>query len=299
MKPFPSLTCLAAGHFTHDRYGDTLKPGGSVLYAARTLLALGGDVGIASAVGEDFQFSGETKGARLYMTPGRVTTVFENTYPENAPRLMLVEDVAKSVLPDGVPGERRGPDVLFLAPVIGEIPLELWLSAMSPRVVGLGLQGFLKQRGEPYRGRACSHLLTKRDFSPTDEVLQRISAVFLSREDIEGYADAKLLFRLKKNVAVTVITDGEEGARIFTKGTAYSVGIYKTNTVDPTGAGDTFAAAFLYAFASGRSIPKAAQFAAAAASIVVEATGPESMHRIQEAFDRAPKIQISKIANDK
>jgi sugar/nucleoside kinase (ribokinase family) len=293
MRPLPHITCLTAGHITHDRFGKQFAPGGSVLYAAKTLIALGGDVRIATSFGDNFQFHKETDGIPTYNTPSAVTTTFENTYPAGAPRLMLVEDVASEVPPDCVPDDQRSVDLLFLAPVIGEIPLDPWINTVSARIVGLGLQGFLKRPGETYLGKTRSHRLAKRDFHPTDDVLKKIFAVFLSEEDIEGFADANLLDRLRKNVPVTAVTDGEKGAHIYTQKAEYHVGIYITNTVDPTGAGDTFASAFLYAQAAGLSIQESAQLAAACASVVVEAKGPKAMNRIPHAFERLEKVRVS------
>jgi len=69
------------------------------------------------------------------------------------------------------------------------------------------------------------------------------------------------------------------------------VGTYSTDEVDPTGAGDTFAAGFVYGLARGDDPLRAARLGSAAASIVVEAVGGLAIPRIAtEAEDRANSI---------
>ena len=56
--------------------------------------------------------------------------------------------------------------------------------------------------------------------------------------------------------------------------------------VDPTGAGDTFSAAFLYALANHAAPEQAGRLAAAAASIVIGGEGGEKLADVSHAFDR-------------
>jgi sugar/nucleoside kinase (ribokinase family) len=62
--------------------------------------------------------------------------------------------------------------------------------------------------------------------------------------------------------------------------------------VDPTGAGDVFAAGYLFAIAGGAEPVEAARLGAAAASIVVEGVGGERLDRVGEAFERARSVPV-------
>ena len=62
--------------------------------------------------------------------------------------------------------------------------------------------------------------------------------------------------------------------------------------MDPTGAGDVFAAAMLLALARGDDPVSAARLGAAAASIVVEGRGGETLARVGEAWERVARVPV-------
>jgi sugar/nucleoside kinase (ribokinase family) len=64
--------------------------------------------------------------------------------------------------------------------------------------------------------------------------------------------------------------------------------------LDPTGAGDVFAAAMLLALAAGQAPADAARLGAAAASIVVEGVGGEALGRIGEAWERRRRVRVER-----
>jgi sugar/nucleoside kinase (ribokinase family) len=75
-----------------------------------------------------------------------------------------------------------------------------------------------------------------------------------------------------------VETCGPEGANLWRSGIkARSFPGYPANEVDPTGAGDVFAAAFVYRYARGADAEEAGRFAHAAASLAVQAEGVEGI----------------------
>ena len=285
--------CVAVGHLTHDRYGDKLAAGGSSLYAARVMQALGADVAIVTSYGDDYEFLFELQGIARFVTPSNTTTVFENTYPEGAPRSMLVEHPASIVRPDSLDPKWRHPTVLFLAPVIGEVKLDDWLqgSKDATTIIGLGLQGFLKQPEASRHGGAGSPLRPK-PFDPPGRLLNQVAAVFLSEEDLRGFAAPTLLDRLRRHVPIVSVSDGENGATIYRKTETFKVGIRPVPAVDPTGAGDTFAAGFLMGLALGKPPKDAARLGAAAASIIVQGVGPATLRMVEKAPNYTSDIPI-------
>lgn len=287
------VRCLSVGHITHDRYGDTLAVGGSALYAAKTWQGLGAEAGMATSLGRDFAFYDALDGVTLSATSSPHTTTFENTYPPGQPRLMLVEEVAHPVTPAQLTNGWQRPDVVFLCPVIGEVPLGEWVDAVPGGIVGIGLQGFLKQSGPVYDASRGNHVLEKKRFVPSDEMLSSLSAVFLSQEDIDGYADAGLLPRLRRQVPLVALTRGEAGAVIYSKERVFKVGVFPTHATDPTGAGDTFAAATLLGLAQGETAEEAVRLGAAAASVVVESKGSNALERVHLAIERRSRIPVS------
>jgi 1D-myo-inositol 3-kinase len=289
------VSALVVGHLTHDRYGAAIAAGGSAFYAARTLRALGAAVTVVTARGSDYRFSNKLGDVQQVVIESRTTTLFENTYPELGPRKMRVSHPAAPVTPDVLKGRPQNIDVAFLAPVVGEVLLEEWIDYLSKNsaIIGVGLQGFLKQQGPGAddTNRGSSRLVKKR-FEPDDAVLRRIDAAFLSREDIEGYGSDSLMARLCCNVPLVAVTDGEKGAVVYEKERAFHVGTLQVDATDPTGAGDTFPAAFLFALARSRTTKSAARLAAAAAGKVVEGVGSETIDRVASAVVDVANVPV-------
>jgi len=96
------------------------------------------------------------------------------------------------------------------------------------------------------------------------------------------------LTKVQKNVIIKLGSkgsylrkEGEESGKIFPP-------FYIENPVDTTGAGDNFAAGFLYALSEGKSVYDCARFANAVASVSVEhvgaTTGVQSLEQVLERY---------------
>jgi ribokinase len=72
-----------------------------------------------------------------------------------------------------------------------------------------------------------------------------------------------------------IVTLGDKGSRYFNGDHHIFMKGYHTNTVDTTGAGDTFNGSLAYALTEGRSIEDAIKFANASASLSVEKKGAQ------------------------
>jgi sugar/nucleoside kinase (ribokinase family) len=78
---------------------------------------------------------------------------------------------------------------------------------------------------------------------------------------------------LKQYAKSFVITQGDQGAYIYTEQHEYHVDSYPVSVVDTVGAGDVFAGTFLYALIQGYNYPEAGNLASLAASKVVTKFG--------------------------
>jgi len=293
MQPGGEIAALAVGQVTHDRYGDRIVPGGCAFYAARTFAALGARTGLATGVGRDFTCDDGLAGLEVMRAVGGRSTVFLNTYPKGGPRIQWIDEVAPDVSPSVLESQWSRADAVFLGPVFGELSLAEWSGAVAGRVVGLGLQGLLKQAGRPHPEIAGRRAVVARSFEVDESTLAGIDAVFLSEEDIEVFGSETLLDDLRRAVHIVSVTRGDRGAVVYLRHGTIEVGVAPCEVVDPTGAGDSYAAAFLFALARGDAVPDAARLATAAASIVCEAQGGDSLHRVGEAFDRARSVQLA------
>lgn len=250
------MTLLYVGHLTLDLTPAGHTPGGSVLYGSTVFKALGGDVAVHTTSQE---VPAEIQKFDLRWTPSAHTTTFENRYV-GGQRQQWVHAIA-----DPLPAPPRL-DVPFvhLAPVLHEIDLPSWLSAAqtSQSKVALSLQGLLREVTPDGR-------VLRQAFDPQN--CRGAQFLFLSDEDLGPNLD--LLNALRKIVPVVVLTRGELGSTLFEGPNTTQIGIRKTNVVDPTGAGDAFAAAFLFAVIHQATNKNAARLGAAAASHIIEHQG--------------------------
>ena len=81
---------------------------------------------------------------------------------------------------------------------------------------------------------------------------------------------------LEMGPEIVLLKQGKEGCRLFTKD--YQEGLkingFKTNEIDPTGAGDSFGGAFIIGYLAGWGLEKSAKFANAVGALKVEYFGP-------------------------
>jgi len=270
------------------------------LYGATVHRALGAEIHLATVVGEDFQcrdiiadleYSARCKGA---------TTTFANYYPDNDPRIQLLESRAPRVRPQRVDERWLHADLVHLAPVCGEIDLQQWLDAVGDRLVAINIQGWLKHPGSPVDPQSLEEIqsrgvtepaprVVEKPWDVSHEALQRVDIACLSEEDL--LHQEELLERLVETVPIVALTRGEKGSRIFVEGVSTDVGIVPTDVVDPTGAGDVFAAAFCHFVAAGKDPVEAARMGAAASSIVIEDTGPAALDRLDEIQKRRRRVR--------
>ncbi len=105
--------------------------------------------------------------------------------------------------------------------------------------------------------------------------LTGVTILVLSEEDIEG--DEALVSGLVQRVPTVVLTRAERGATTWQDGQRYDVPAFPTLVVDPTGAGDVFAAAFLIAIWRKTPVEVATRWAHAAASRAIAGQGTSTL----------------------
>jgi sugar/nucleoside kinase (ribokinase family) len=111
--------------------------------------------------------------------------------------------------------------------------------------------------------------------------------VVLSPEDLGGEESA--IKEIADACPLLVVTDGAHGARVYTDGRMRLIPAPAVVEVDPTGAGDVFAAAFFAALDRGAETMHAARFATLIATQSVTRRGLSGIPTRQEihAADKA------------
>jgi sugar/nucleoside kinase (ribokinase family) len=102
-------------------------------------------------------------------------------------------------------------------------------------------------------------------------VLARAQALFLSSDDVAGWEGRAV--ELFQDVPLGALTFADKGAVLFVNGERHAVPAAPAREVEPTGAGDVFAAAFLVRYNLTGDAFEAASYAAVAGALTVEAPG--------------------------
>ena len=109
-----------------------------------------------------------------------------------------------------------------------------------------------------------------------------------------GDVDSGARELLDGGVGCVVVKLGGRGCEVFTPAERFRMDAFKTQGLkDTTGAGDCFAAGFIYALCSGMDLKNCARFANAAASCCVECIGAtEGVVSLEEPMRRYGLLQI-------
>ncbi len=265
---------VVVGHVTKDVVPGGFVAGGTVTYAGLTAYRLGARVGILTSAAPDFDlrqvFPPEVE---LVVVPSAETTTFENTYHAHHRRQYL-RAVASTIGPEHVPDSWRRAPIVHFGPLAREFTPGLFSTFSGDSLRGLTPQGFLR--------RWDSTGLVSRIEPPTlNGYLSELDVVVLSEEDVGG--DWEILDQYAAEARMLVVTRGSEGAILRRRGardSAYPA--FPTEEVDPTGAGDVFAAAFLIHLRETGDPDDATCFANCVASFAVEGPGTTTLPTLEQ-----------------
>jgi sugar/nucleoside kinase (ribokinase family) len=176
---------------------------------------------------------------------------------------MRVTSAARPIGTSDIPEDWRDAPLVLLAPVLGEVD-PLLAPAFAEGAVGAAAQGWLRALGK-------DGAVTPQAWSPPKVLLERIQALFLSREDVRGHEAAVVDWL--QHLPIGVLTADRDGALLYVNGDRYEVRPRPANEVDATGAGDVFAATFLIEYQRTGDPWLAAAAAAGAGSLAVEGEG--------------------------
>ncbi len=260
---FPPIDYLLVGHVTRDLLpggGEAL--GGTAAYSALTAAALGRTVGLVTSAKGDF--IPPTSGALHWkVEPAESTTTFENRY-QSGQRQQFLHAVARPLIPDLLPEAWKTAPLLHVGPVAGECD-PVWLAAFSGRAfIGVTPQGWMRRVDAEGRVHVS-------EWEAAGRWLPLASAVVLSLEDLGG--DWERARALATQTPLLVVTQGRAGSTLFTAEGEVQIPAPAVAEVDPTGAGDIFAAALFIALAEGVLPERAARFATCLAARSVTRAG--------------------------
>lgn len=225
---------LLIGHITADLTPDGRVAGGTVSYAARTASAFGLRVGVLTSTATPEPLLDDLAPyAEIVALPAEQTTTFENIY-EPTGRKQFVRGIAAPIGVDDVPEHFRRAPLVHLAPIAGEGDPQI-AHLFHDSTVLLTLQGWLRRMEDDGRVRF------KRWHDP--HILKSVDVVVFSEEDIVEAPDMEQAFAA--SVTNLFVTRAERGGTYYRRNQPTPYATPQVELINPTGAGDVFAASLL------------------------------------------------------
>ncbi len=262
MANIPSIDYLIIGHVVQDVVPDGYTVGGTTTYSSITARNLGRRPGIVTRLAPDFVAPPALHDIALHRVASGHTTTFHNIYKDGH-RQQFILSVASPMEPEDIPPEWMSSPIVHLGPLNREIDPRF--ARLFPNsLVGVTPQGWLRQWDKTGRIRM-------RPWEEAPEILPHVDVLVLSEEDLNG--NASLIDEYARLTRIAIMTQGPRGCVVFTEGRETQVPGFPVPEVDPTGAGDVFAAAFFIRLQETSDPIEAARFANATASFCVQAPG--------------------------
>ncbi len=283
------LQFLTLGHVTRDLHVDgSFSLGGTVTFAALTAYHLGLAAGIVSCASPDIlpALHDTLPNIALAIRPTGETTTFVNEYTQGFRTQYLRARASNLEIKDVSPSWQNAPIVL-LGPLAQEISPEM-VAIFHRRpgtIIAATPQGWLR-RWDP-DGRVWPT-----PWQRANEILPLLDVLILSHDDLLPFANGNrqeadaILSQWSLQVPLLVATDGRHGATLFQHGTIQHFPAYVTQEVDPTGAGDVFAAAFLTHLYRHGHAEGAVNFANCVASFSIEQEGVQGIPTLEQVETR-------------
>jgi 1D-myo-inositol 3-kinase len=266
---------LILGHVTQDRFEQKFILGGSATYSALAARNLGEQVGVLTSAAFEPGLVDVLYGIQVARQPAEQTTRFVNLYEKDV-RHQYVEASAEPLDPEMLLPEWRSAPLVHLAPIANELRPEA-VEAFPNALIGVTPQGWMRAWDESGLVRAIR-------WEGAETVLARADAVILSEQDV---VEPDEIERYTKLAKLMVVTRQHRGCSVWHAGEWRHFAAFRSRQVDPTGAGDVFAAAYLVYLKESGDPYRSAEFANCVASFVIEKryfNGIPTLEQVQERW---------------
>lgn len=239
-------------------------PGGTVFYSGIQAARLGANIYGVCAVEPSLDTQSLEAEIKLFRQASAASTTFENIYDVGGNRTQYLRAAADPLDMKNPPKLPHAPQIVQLAPLTqSDVPIN-YADLYPEAKIAVTPQGWMRHIEADGRVRA-------RRWDEAEQLLPRAWAMVLSEEDVE-YDEGEIA-RLASLCPVTVCTRNLSAASLFVRGQREDVPVYPTTLVDPTGAGDVFAAAFFLRYFETDDPLEAVNFAHIAAAVSISGQG--------------------------
>ncbi len=296
---------IVIGHLLKEKIifadGKEIGPvlGSPAAYASVAAAKLGLKVGLVTRIGKDmpegllkvFKEAGvDTEGIRIGDNTTTNLLIYEKSGKKKLEFLKKADDIAFKDIPE----KYLNCSVFLICPIDYEVPFELLrkLSSLNKEMaVDLGGYGGASSRAD--------HFTKKEKLSFLKKIIPFFKIVKAGREDCQhlfgegSLPEEKILAKFFRwGAEVSIVTLGSEGVLITSSKEGFKIPAFPSQAIDCTGAGDVWYSAFLCEYVSEIKdsklkirdledvIKRAAFFASATASLVIEKTGGVTLSRM-------------------
>jgi sugar/nucleoside kinase (ribokinase family) len=270
ITPLDKIDYLVIGHLTRDLTPEGPRMGGTAAYASLTARALGLRVGIVTSWGAELPL-GALAGLPIVNHAAENSTTFENIQTSSG-RKQVIHSVAHRLDFNLVPEAWRSATIVHLGPVAQEVEPAL-VRYFPAALIGLTPQGWLREWDS--QGRVHPTEWLEASF-----LMNRAAATIISAEDVGG--DEGKIDEMAAYCQVLAVTENAFGSRLYWHGDVRRFPAPQLPEVDPTGAGDVYAAAFFYRLHTTHDPWEAARFATQLASISITRPGLSGIPTAEE-----------------
>lgn len=279
-----AVDILLIGHVTRDLISEDQQGlyhlGGTVSFAAVTALRLGRQPTIITRAAANTDLTELPAAVQIHRLPSDITTTFANVYTP-AGRVQHCYTPAAPITAADIPPELRQPRATLLGPLVNEIGPDVAALFGPPTLVAAVPQGWMRQWDET--GRVFS-----KPWENAASILPHLGVLVLSLEDINF--DLTRLDPFFDYLDLVVLTEYRDGSTLYLRQENRQIHKIKipprpAQEIDPTGAGDTFATAFLIRLQETNDPIQAARFANVTASFGVEGIGVTGIPDREQVLD--------------
>ncbi len=292
----PGPEFVAVGHVARDRTPSGYRLGGTAAYAACTAARLGLRAALITRAAPFAPLDALAAEVTVYNAGSPRSTTFENVY-EDGRRRQYLHARAQPLTAGDIPASLWQAPMMLFGPVAQEMQPDLLDCAGSATVRAVVPQGWLRTWG-------ADGLIRPVPWRAAESIRERCDVLVLSVDDLavrsrsDGGRGAAApsshpqgipspLAAWQRLAPFVVITRGREGADVYADARLiYRARAYRATEVDPTGAGDVFAAAFVIGLHQRGDPLWAADFACAVAAFAVESLGLDGIATRPQILER-------------
>jgi len=263
---------LLVGHITRDLVGETPESGhrlgGTVSFAAQTALRMTRTPTIITRAAEAADLAELPPAVKTIVLPSDVTTTFTNVYTPTG-RVQHVYTPAAPIRAEEIAPNVRAPRVVLLGPLVNEIGPDVPPIFAEETLVAAVPQGWMRRWDESGRVFAKA-------WENAEQILPFVDVMVASMEDVDQ--DLSRIVPWFALTPLVVMTEYRDGSTLYQPQADGSVKVTRVaprpaQEIDPTGAGDIFATAFIIRLQETGDPVEAARFANITASYGVEHLG--------------------------